>query len=227
MIRVILTDIEGTTSSISFVHEVLFPYAKEQLPAFLRAHAEQPKVRVLLDEVASIEQRTLDTEQALTVLLDWIAQDKKIAPLKALQGMIWEAGYRNRDYFGHLYPDAYEYLQTWHAQGLKLFVFSSGSVFAQKLLFEHTDYGDLTPLFSGYFDTRVGAKQQSESYRQISQQMEFSPSEVLFLSDVAAELDAAAEAGMAVCQLVRPGTMACDRHPNASDFSEVHLDVQD
>lgn len=207
MIRAILTDIEGTTSSLSFVKDVLFPYARERLPAFVQAHASEPAVRELLQQVSAEAGKTLSDEEAVTQLREWIAQDRKVTPLKVLQGLIWEAGYRNGDYQGHMYDDAVEYLRKWHEKGLKLYVYSSGSVFAQKLLFGYTAFGDLTPLFSGFFDTNIGHKQEADAYHRITESIGLPAGEILFLSDIEAELDAAATAGMATCWLVRNGEL--------------------
>src|SRR5262249_5745005 len=137
------------------------------------------------------------TNDALLVeLLRWIDQDKKVPPLKALQGLIWADGYRRGDFHGHVYEDAAQKLREWHAAGLLLYGVSSGSVLAQKLLYSHTPYGDMTPLFSGYFDTAVGAKDDPVSYRRIAAEVGLDPGAILFLSDVASELDAAVASGM-------------------------------
>jgi enolase-phosphatase E1 len=136
--------------------------------------------------------------------------------------LIWEAGYQSGDYQGHIYPDAAEALRQWHGQGLQLYVYSSGSVHAQKLLFGHTDHGDLTPLFSGYFDTRVGAKQETASYRNIAESLGLPAHEILFLSDIEAELDAAKSAGMATCWLVREGAPKADSaHRQVQTFDQI------
>jgi enolase-phosphatase E1 len=222
MIRAILTDIEGTTSAISFVKDVLFPYSRARMAAFVGSRADDPEVARLLDEVRAIVGAGFDNERAVEQLLRWIDEDRKVPPLKALQGMIWEAGYRNGDFFGHVYEDAVRKLREWKAQGIDLYVFSSGSVQAQKLLFGYTEFGDLTPLFSGYFDTRIGAKQEPESYREIARQLELPAGSILFLSDVEAELDAAGQAGFGTCKLVReaapPGS-----HAEARNFDEVDI----
>ncbi len=223
MIRAILTDIEGTTSSISFVKDVLFPYAKQHLASYVKAHAGEQQVRKILDEVAGIEGRPLNDQQVIGTLSLWIDQDKKIAPLKNLQGLIWQHGYRNQDFYGHLYPDAYTQLKTWHADGLQLYIFSSGSVYAQKLLFAHTEYGDLTSLFSGYFDTLVGMKQEPTAYTAIAKKINHHAPDILFLSDIAAELDAASASGMQTCQLIREQTIPCGRHANVTSFFDIQV----
>ncbi|MDZ4730617.1 MAG: acireductone synthase [Xanthomonadales bacterium] len=224
MIRAIVTDIEGTTSSLSFVKDVLFPYARDRLPGFVREHGQESNVRKLLLQVSEVAGKELDDEQAVEQLRQWIDEDRKVTPLKALQGLIWEAGYRDGDFTGHVYADAAEYLRRWHEQGLRLYVYSSGSVYAQKLLFGHSDAGDLTPLFSGYFDTQVGAKQESGSYRAIAERIDLPADEILFLSDIEAELDAATEAGINTCWLVREGELSGQAaHHQVRNFEQIEL----
>ncbi|HUP91275.1 MAG TPA: acireductone synthase [Solimonas sp.] len=223
-IRAVVTDIEGTTSSIDFVHQTLFPYAKARLREFLRTQARRPEVAAQLNEVAKLEGRQLVLEDAADVLERWIAEDRKATPLKALQGMIWSQGYAAGELEGHVYPDTPVYLRRWHGEGKKLYVYSSGSVEAQQLIFGHTAHGDLTPLFSGYFDTRIGAKREAAAYRAILQEVGLAGEEVLFLSDVGEELDAARAAGMQTCQLIRDEkAKPFPAHPQARDFSEVQL----
>lgn len=153
----IVTDIEGTTSSLSFVKDVLFPYARERIPAYVESH--KAKLADILNEVRVIESNSkLTAEQIVPIFLRWMDEDKKITPLKTLQGLIWKAGYDAGELQGHIYDDALVALQAWHDQGLRLYIYSSGSVAAQKLLFGNTLQGDLTPLFSGYFDTTTGRK---------------------------------------------------------------------
>jgi len=225
MIRAILTDIEGTTSSLSFVKDVLFPYARARLAAFVGSQAAQPAVREQLDAVAKIVGRVLSDAQAIDQLIRWIDEDKKITPLKALQGMIWEAGYRSRDFQGHVYDDAVRALKAWKNQGIMLYVFSSGSVHAQKLLFGYSAFGDLTPLFSGYFDTTVGPKREAEAYQRIAAEIGTPAAEILFLSDIREELDAARAAGMRTYWLVRDGDLPINSHPIARDFNSITLPV--
>ncbi len=221
-LQVVLTDIEGTTSSIDFVHQTLFPYARRRIRRFLRDHADDVEVHRQLDEVEQIENRDLSLQDAADVLERWIDEDRKLTPLKALQGMIWAEGYRAGELRGHVYPDTPEALRAWHARGLRLAVYSSGSVDAQKLIFGHTDYGDLTPLFSAYFDTRVGGKREVASYREILRQLQCPAEAVLFLSDVGEELDAARAAGLRTCQLVRDDkTVPAPAHPRVSNLHEV------
>ena len=225
----ILTDIEGTTSSISFVKDVLFPYARAKLPAFVREHGQEPEVRRWLDAVA-VEISASACQDAVIVetLQGWIDADRKHTALKALQGMVWQAGYREGDFTAPLYPDVAPALRAWHAAGHTLAVYSSGSVPAQKLLFAHTDAGDLTPLFSGFFDTEVGGKREAASYRVIATKLARQPGDILFLSDVVAELDAAREAGLRTVLLDRrddypqPRTgAAANGHPRVESFADI------
>ncbi|MGY0633202.1 acireductone synthase [Luteimonas sp. A478] len=197
MSRIILTDIEGTTSSIAFVKEVLFPYARREMPRFVRVRGQDPEVRRWLDEVATELGGVCQDGMIAETLQGWIDQDLKHTALKALQGMLWADGYRNGDFAAPVYPDAVERLRQWHGEGRTLAVYSSGSVPAQVLLFSHTDAGDLSPLFSAWFDTEVGGKREAESYARISRRLDVPAEDVLFLSDVVEELDAARAAGMA------------------------------
>jgi enolase-phosphatase E1 len=204
VITTILTDIEGTTSSISFVKDVLFPYARERLPAFVVTHTDNPDVQHWLHEAAREAGLVSATQQEIIdLLLSWIDADRKSTALKALQGMIWQDGYTSGEYRAHVYPDVPTQLREWHAVGKRLYVYSSGSVPAQKLLFAHTEAGDLTGCFSGYFDTEVGAKRDAESYRRIAVAIGSPPAEILFLSDIVEELDAALAAGLQTTLLAR------------------------
>jgi enolase-phosphatase E1 len=222
MINTILTDIEGTTSSLSFVKDVLFPYARAHLPAFVRTHGEDTEVRRLLADARAYAGGDLDDEALIERMLAWIDHDQKITPLKVLQGLIWEEGYARGDFQGHVYEDAVEQLRRWHGNGLRLAVYSSGSVHAQKLLFGHTAFGDLNPLFNAYFDTRIGGKRDTASYKAIADELGVEPREVLFLSDLRAELDAAAEAGMKTTALDRAASGEdFDPHPVARDFTRI------
>ncbi|MCK7543278.1 acireductone synthase [Marinobacter bryozoorum] len=229
MIRVILTDIEGTTSSISFVHEVLFPYAREHMAEFVRDW--QHEDLVVAEQMDVVAEKSgcdrSDTEGLIRVLEDWIDEDRKETALKTLQGMLWEQGYQHGAFDGHVYPDAAEYLRFWHDRGLRLYVYSSGSVKAQKLIFGFSSEGDLTPFFSGYFDTNVGGKKDAASYRNILDELGVEPRTVLFLSDVEAELSAAESVGMRTCWLVREGDLPeTDKRPVARDFREVDALLQ-
>ncbi len=221
-IRAVVTDIEGTTSSIDFVHQTLFPYAKRRLRAYLRDPANQGAVRKVLREIESIEQKPLSVDEAAGVLERWMDEDRKVTPLKTLQGMIWAQGYAAGELKGHVYADTAPALRRWHAQGVKLYVYSSGSVEAQKLIFGHTEHGDLTSLFTGYFDTRIGGKREAGSYLTILEKIGVLGDEVMFLSDVGEELDAAREAGMRTLQLLRDDkAKRSAAHQHATDFTKI------
>jgi len=222
LIKAILTDIEGTTSSLSFVKDDLFPYSKKKLRDFIQRHADDPKVKRILKEVQEIE-----PGDPIETLLRWIDEDRKITPLKELQGLIWEEGYRSGELKGHIYEDAYKKLKEWHERGIPIYVYSSGSVKAQKLLFGHTEYGDLNYLFSGYYDTKIGNKKDPESYRRIAKRLGLKPEEILFLSDNPEEIKAATEAGMKVVRFARKGENEPIENfpfPQVESFYEVTLD---
>jgi enolase-phosphatase E1 len=226
VIQAILTDIEGTTSSISFVKDVLFPYAHRHLAEFVSRHGEEPKVKHWLDLVRG--ETSLDpddTHELVHTLQRWIDQDRKHTALKALQGMIWQHGYERGDYRAHLYPEVAAHLRAWKSQGLPLYVYSSGSVMAQKLFFRYSEAGDLTPLFSGYFDTEVGGKREANSYRHIADAIGKPPPAILFLSDIVEELDAARSVGMSTTWLCRPPLTcpAAANHPCVVDFDGIKV----
>lgn len=211
----VLLDIEGTTTPIRFVHNTLFPYARAGLAGLLATRSQESEVAALLAEVPGSDK--------LATLLAWMDADAKATPLKALQGILWRDGYASGELHGELYPDVAPSLRRWASAGLRLCVYSSGSAEAQRLLFGHSVAGDLVPLFTGFFDTRIGAKREPASYAAIAQGLFLPGAEVLFLSDIEAELDAAMTAGLRTCQLVRAsdGTVASGRHPTALDFGAV------
>ncbi|MDX1804124.1 MAG: acireductone synthase [Alcanivorax sp.] len=224
MIKAILTDIEGTTSSISFVKDVLFPYAAKAFPGFLEEHWNDEAVQAQVKAAAQESGQALgNAQQANDLFQQWIVEDRKATPLKALQGMIWAHGYRHGEYTAHLYPDTADSLRQWHDQGLDLYVYSSGSIAAQKLFFGFSDAGDLTDLFSGYFDTTSGHKQAAPSYHTIQQAIGLPAQQLLFLSDVEAELDAAAAAGLHTIRLDREGSQGPSKHPVVTAFTEITL----
>jgi enolase-phosphatase E1 len=220
VIHAIVTDIEGTTSSIAFVHDVLFPFSRARLAAYVRANVT--KLDVILDAVRTeVRQPDLGLDACIGQLEAWHDEDRKIAPLKELQGRIWREGFESGAFTGHVYPDAVEGLRRWHAAGIALYIYSSGSVAAQKLLFGHSDAGDLTPLFSGYFDTAIGAKREANAYRAIATAVEGTPEGILFLSDIAEELDAAHEAGLGVTLVARGGGLVASKYPVVDSFDHI------
>lgn len=232
-VKLILTDIEGTTSSISFVKDVLFPYAADHLPAFVKENINDEKVQTALQQTAELAAEdgdvinTEDTDALIAKLLQWISEDRKATPLKALQGLIWKTGYENGDYKAHMYPDATEYLKKWHDSGLPLYVYSSGSVKAQELFFGYSQDGNMLPLFKGHFDTLMGGKRETQSYLNILAELQkthagLNAADVLFLSDIEEELDAAKEAGMQTVWLVREDGIPADAaHKAVKSFAEI------
>lgn len=224
----IVTDIEGTTSSIRFVKDVLFVYAERFLPEFVRKHKEERDVARQLRSMSDNTGIPLkNTEALIDQLRLWMHEDKKVTELKALQGMVWERGYQRGEYQAHVYADVPPKLQEWLDAGINLYVYSSGSEKAQRLFFRYSSCGDLRLMFAGYFDTSIGAKQDVQSYLNLAEQIALPPKDILFLSDIEAELDAAAEAGINTLWVVRPqeGTVAPkkSRHPIVSSFAEITL----
>lgn len=213
-IKAIVTDIEGTTSSISFVRDVLFPYARAALPKFIEANHSKHEVSIYLKRIAEeTEVSANDLDSIIHSLLLWIDQDIKNTSLKALQGMIWVDGYQNGTYSAPIYDDAYSQLVNWYEAGIPLYVYSSGSVPAQKLFFTYSEKGDVTALFTDYFDTEIGGKRSATSYLAIAKKINIPVEQLLFLSDIVEELDAAREAGWQ--------TVLIDR---LDDYPEARLD---
>ncbi|WP_213990774.1 acireductone synthase [Sodalis sp. dw_96] len=224
MIKTVVTDIEGTTSDIRFVHQVLFPYARERLSEFLRQREHKPEVAAALAELRlEIARPGATIADLIAALFGFMDEDRKSTALKTIQGMIWREGYLKGDFQGHLYPDVAPQLAEWRQRGISLYVYSSGSVEAQQLLFGYSESGDLRPLFDGYFDTRVGAKRQAASYRNIAARLQCLPQEILFLSDLCQELDAAREAGWRTCQLIRDPVNCPRLHPQVNHFQQIDL----
>jgi enolase-phosphatase E1 len=227
MIRFLLLDIEGTTSSISFVKEVLFPYSKNKLVEFTAKHSEENRVAECLEEARALLQqenmREYSIDEIRAKLIEWIESDKKITLLKKLQGYIWEEGFTKGTLKAHVYEDVPFMLEQWKYMGLKMGIYSSGSVYAQQLYFKHSTYGDLTHYFDAYFDTEIGGKKETASYERIFTSLGLEPEEMLFLSDIEQELDAAAEAGLQTTQIIRPGTRPGDKHVLAKTFFDVFI----
>lgn len=219
----VVMDIEGTTTSIDFVTKVLYPYARERLPNFVRQHRNDPEVAAILDEAREVG-GVWNDEAVVARLCGWMQADRKVTPLKSLQGLIWEEGYRSGELVSHLYRDVAPALRDWHDRGIRLYIYSSGSAHAQQLIYGHTIDGDLTPLLSGYFDTRVGAKRETGSYERIAEIIGIPPPRLLFLSDMRAELDAARQAGYQTVWLVRDGLPSlAAAHRRATRFDQIPL----
>lgn len=222
-IQWILTDIEGTTTEVSFVYDILFPYFRAHMDQWKTVDSapmndvlEQTRLLVLEEQAINLSSK----EALFDQLRQWSIEDRKVTPLKTFQGMVWEQGFKSGAIKGHMYPDVKPALERWTAMGMKLAIFSSGSIAAQKQLFGFSTEGDLTPYFSAYFDTTTGMKRDEQTYQLIVQQVNAPADNVLFLSDIHQELEAAHAAGLRTLQLVRPGTQAnwswC-----VADFSEI------
>ena len=223
-VRGILLDIEGTTTPISFVHDVLFNYAREHVREFLYANEDKEEVRadvaLLRDEHADDVSKNLNPPPLVADYVDWlIALDRKSTGLKSLQGKIWRQGYEDGTLKSQVFADVAPAFERWHARGLSINIFSSGSVLAQKLLFAHTEAGDLTRFIDDYFDTNVGKKGEPESYRRIAEKVNLSAGDIVFISDVIEELNAAHEAGMKVLLSIRPGNAPQN---NVKHFPEIN-----
>lgn len=215
--RAVLTDIEGTTTPLSFVHDVLFPYARRRLDA--ACASGEPRFAEALRRLR--EEHAAETGDVPPFgdgapYAHWLMdRDRKSTGLKMLQGILWEDGYRSGELRGQVWPDAAEALRIWKERGIRARVFSSGSVLAQKLLFGYSDQGDLLPCFEGFHDTTTGPKQSPASYAAIAAELGLPPGKILFLSDVTAELDAAREAGMATGLFLRPGNRPAEPNGHA------------
>ena len=228
---IILTDIEGTTSSISFVKQTLFPYASQHLAQYLELHKNDSELRPWLEQLSKeLKQTTFDLPSIVSTLLEWIRVDRKHTALKAIQGMIWRSGYEHCHYQAHIYSDAKNQLHHWHHAGHPIYVYSSGSVEAQRLFFKYSSAGDLSAMFSGHYDTQIGHKRDSASYSRISEEIGTEPEQIIFLSDIVEELDAARDAGMQTVLIdriedyptKRIGTV-CNGHQRVESFQQIEL----
>ena len=222
-IRGILLDIEGTTTPISFVHDVLFSYARTHVRDYLEKHLNEADVRAdisLLDaDYQGQNFRANDLDAIAAHVNELIDLDSKSTGLKSLQGKIWHEGYSDGSLRAQVFPDVTPALARWRVAGLSVSIFSSGSVLAQQLLFAYTEAGDLRPFISNYFDTGVGNKGEAESYRRIAKAIGLQPGEILFISDVVSELAAARETGMKTVLSLRPGNQP---QTSAADYQQIH-----
>ncbi len=227
-VRAVLTDIEGTTTPLSFVADVLFPFAKERLedacastdPRFVEA-VEQLRQEHEAERGSGAD--IPDFGSGAPYARHLMELDRKSTGLKALQGLIWEQGYQAGQLQGDVYPDVPEALEAWKKAGVRLRIFSSGSILAQKLLFGHTAQGDLLPYFEGYHDTTTGPKREARAYAAIAESFALPPADILFLSDIVEELDAAREAGLRTGLLQRPGNKPAvpNGHPTHATFADL------
>jgi enolase-phosphatase E1 len=226
-IEAVLLDVEGTTTPIAFVHDVLFPYARARLAAWFASRPpSDPGVRAIVESLQREDagDRPEDRQpwthaDVVARLTDYIDRDRKSPALKTVQGLIWEDGYATGALRGEVYPDVPAAFARWSDAGVAIGIFSSGSVLAQKLLFAHSNAGDLTPWLRWHFDTAVGAKIDARSYRRIAETTGIDASGVLFISDVIAELDAARDAGMHTLLCVRP---PAPPPPSSDRFAAIH-----
>jgi enolase-phosphatase E1 len=224
MIKLFLFDIEGTTTDINFVHKVLFPYSNEHMESFVLAHTDHPVVAQAIAGVQRTvlleQQSKLDLQGVIAQLKTWIKEDRKHPALKEIQGLIWDAGYTNNHFKGHVYPDVQPFFKRIVMSDFKIGIYSSGSVHAQKLIFGYSEAGDLTPFISYYFDTKVGGKREKESYLKIAHEIQLEPKEIHFFSDIPQELEAAQAAGFMVTHVCREGT-ATSSFLSVSNFQEM------
>lgn len=227
--RAVVMDIEGTTSAARHVYEVLFPYAREHMADWVAEHGSEPTTAAALGEVADgLGVSVDDTATIVGQLTAWIDDDVKAAPLKTLQGLIWEQGYARGELTSHVFEDVVPALETWSDDGATLAIYSSGSVAAQRSLFANAPQGDLNGLIEANFDiTTAGPKREADSYRQIAEALGMAPADLLFLSDVQAELDAAREAGWQVVGLLRDGESQATAtgDPHVASFADIHVSV--
>jgi len=220
----ILLDIEGTTTPIAFVHDVLFSYARDHVREFLAENPAAEDIELLREEHASESDAPplTDEIESIATYVEWLIKlDRKSTGLKSLQGKIWRRGYKDGSLKSQVFADVAPAFARWRERGLRIGIFSSGSVLAQQLLFAHTEVGDLTPFIDCYFDTTVGKKGEAESYRKIAEAMGLPAQEILFVSDVVAELDAASEAGMKTILSIRPGNSPQPEYPSIHSFDEL------
>jgi len=223
MNRGILLDIEGTTTPIAFVYTVLFPYARRHMAAYVGNRRLADLELEFQEDIRAGNQPPGSPLELLPYLYWLMDQDRKSTALKRIQGEIWLEGFRTGELHGEVFADVPPALEAWHAKGIDIRIFSSGSVLAQRLLFSTTAAGDLTRYLSGYFDTTTGAKNDPASYQRIANAFGFSTSDMLFVSDVTRELDAARTAGMKTLLCVRPGnhTQPAHSYSNITSFEEI------
>ena len=228
--EVILLDVEGTTSSIDFVYDVLFAYAKEHISAFLQTNsqdAEILKISQALAKETGVDADIGDSSgctQIVLAAMELMNKDVKSTPLKALQGRIWKAGFDSGQLVSHVFDDVPPSLANWANSGIDIRIYSSGSIEAQELFFRHTAAGDLTPYLRGHYDTTTGSKREQESYWKISRHIGVQPEQILFLSDVGSELDAARAVGMATGATMRPGNRPFESYYNHEQI-ETFTDI--
>lgn len=240
-VRGVLLDIEGTTSSISFVHDVMFPYVREHLAQYLDQHWASPELDKVREQLAKddgaeswqawLERQGADPAEGRSLakkqVLKLMDGDVKATGLKTLQGLIWDSGFRSGALRSHVYDDVLPAIRNWRERGIDVRIYSSGSIAAQKLFFGHVDgHGDCLQLFSGHYDTTIGSKREAASYTRIADDWGFAPGEIVFISDLAAELEAASAAGLQAVASLRPGNAPLPESapwPRIESFAELSL----
>ena len=223
MIRAVLCDIEGTTTPLSFVHDVLFPLSREKMDSFVRENWSSPEFLPVVEQLKKeIADENPSAADIVHLLHSWIDADKKEGALKQIQGKIWREAFESGQVCSPVYPDVPAKWAEWKKHGLQIFIYSSGSIEAQQLLFRYSEAGDLTRFIDGYFDTSTGPKKEVDSYKKIASVINLDPAEILFLSDVSAELDAARKAGLQTVLLVRDWP-----HSIATTFHQIRFTVSD
>lgn len=234
MIRAILLDIEGTTTPIDFVHKTLFPFAAEKIGAFVEENFDavqgeiaQLKTEYKKDFAEQIYGRDFreDAPESIANYLNFLIEvDRKSTPLKSLQGKIWQKGYESGELESVMFADVPSAFERWKHEAKTIAIYSSGSILAQKLIFNYSNFGDLSSFISNYFDTNTGFKREAESYVKIAHALNHPPKRVAFFSDIPAELDAARFAGMKTALVVREGNAQIKEqitHPIISNFNET------
>ena len=238
--RGILLDIEGTTSSISFVYDVMFPFVRRELDGWLEENWDSDACQaacrqIAIDAGCKDDRRqshlpqngeSLHPQDISDEVVRLMDDDVKATGLKQLQGLIWESGFTSGEMLAHVYEDVPGALLNWNANGLDVRIYSSGSIAAQKLFFGHTEFGNLLPQFNGHYDTTTGSKKDQASYAAIAHEFDLPAGEIVFLSDVIAELDAARAAGMQTCLCIRPGNKPVEPghgHPAVSNFAHLEF----
>ncbi|MBW3166511.1 acireductone synthase [Ferrimonas balearica] len=223
-VQAIIVDTAGTTTDFQFIKDTLFSYSADALPEFLEHHHNDFAVSNLLADIrAHAKEPDADLPRLVELIREWIAADNKLTALKTLQGLVWKQGYLKGDFKGHVYADAAEALKAWKAAGKRLYSYSSSSADAQDLLFKHSNEGDLSALFYGHFDTNLGQKKTVQAYKNILNVISLWPKHVLFVSDDVEELNAARDAGLRTCQVVRGEGVRRGDHNIVDDFSQLKL----
>ncbi|HRX85437.1 MAG TPA: acireductone synthase [Phycisphaerae bacterium] len=225
-VAAILLDIEGTIAPIAFVYDVLFPYARRELPAYVADHWAEPDVQTARAQVAADAGVADFSREALTGhLMELMDRDAKTTGLKELQGLVWARGYAEGALRSQLFPDVPPALRRWHDAGIRIAIYSSGSAAAQRVFLAHTEFGDLTRFFDGFFDTTSGPKKEAQSYRRIAAKWQQPAESIAFFSDVTGELDAAEAAGMRSVLVERPGNAPVADGSHARITSLEHADA--